>query len=126
MEQEKTIPVEITCYSQEHVLRYRMQEQNLRHGDRVKADISEVRLERHNFADGSARIIMYFCPMGGIHIREVFGHGDKARLPESAILDGLKVPENTQPGLYNLKNIELFSNVTMQVIATADTVFEAV
>jgi hypothetical protein len=116
-----TTPVVITSYSQHHVLQQRMKEEKLMHGDRVTANLSPVRLEA-NFG----KMVMYFCPMQGIEITSRIAEGDDGAIPSEAILEGIAVPANFSPGLYTLKNVELFSNGTMQVIATANTEFEAV
>jgi len=119
---EKTeTPVVLTSYSQPHVLQQRMKEEKLTHGDRVTANISPVRLES-NFG----KMIMYFCPMQSIEITNRLAQGDGGSIPSEAIIDGFNVPSNFKPGLYELKNVELFSNGTMQVLATENTVFEAV
>lgn len=118
---EKSTPVVITSYSQPHVLQQRMKEENLKHGDRVTANISPVRLEA-NFG----KMVMYFCPMQAIEITKMIEKGDGHPLPAEAIIDGLEVSGNMKPGLYMLKNVELFSNGTMQVLATANTQWVAV
>lgn len=120
-EEGKETPVVITSYSQPHVLQQRMKEERLMHGDRVKADITPIRLES-NFG----KMVMYFCPMQSIEVKQRLSIGDGGSLPAEAIIEGLTVPKALKPGLYTLKNVELFSNGTMQVIATADTEFEAV
>jgi hypothetical protein len=121
--QEKTnaTPVIITSYSQPHVLQQRMKEERLAHGDRVKADLGPVRLESH-----FGKMIMYFCPMQVINVKERVDKGDGAKLPAEAILDGFEtiLPSNIKPGLYTLKNATLFSNGTLQVIADKNTRFE--
>lgn len=121
MEQQKQTPVVITSYSQPHVLQQRMKEEKLTHGDRVVGDISPVRLEA-NFG----KMVMYFCPMQTINIAERLNIGDGGSLPPEAIINGLTVPGNFKPGLYELKNVELFSNGTLQVNATEKTEFIAV
>jgi hypothetical protein len=98
-----------------------MKEQELTHGDRVTADISPVRLEGH-----FGKMIMYFCPMQDMHITERLETGDGGPLPSEAIIEGFAVPKDITPGLYTIKNAQLFSNGTMQVIATERTVFESV
>lgn len=118
---EMKTPVVITSYSQPHVLQQRMKEEKLNHGDRVTANISPVRLES-NFG----KMVMYFCPLQAIEITETIAKGDGGSIPGEAIIDGLDVPGNFKPGLYTLKNVELFSNGTMQVLATANTQWEAV
>lgn len=120
-QEEKKIDVVITSYSQPHVLQQRMKEERLSHGDRVKADISPVRLES-NFG----KMVMYFCPMQSIDIREKIKAGDGGSLPPEALIFDLKVPQTFKPGLYELKNIELDSNGTLQVHATADTEFVSI
>jgi hypothetical protein len=118
---EKSTPVVITSYSQPHVLQHRMKEEKLTHGERVTANISPVRLES-NFG----KMVMYFCPLQSISIINRIEAGDGGSLPPEALIDGLSVPSNLGPGLYQLNNVELYSNGTMQVNATADTCFEAV
>ena len=118
---QKSTPVVITSYSQPHVLQQRMKEANLSHGETVTANLSPVRLES-NFG----KIILYFCPLQSIDIVEKINAGDGGHIPSEAIVEGLSAPRNLGPGLYNLKNVELFSNGTIQVIATEDTVFEVV
>ena len=118
-EPQKSTPVVITSYSQPHVLQQRMNEQHLTHGQTVKANLSPVRLES-NFG----KMVMYFCPLQDISITEQITAGDGGCLPEEAILDNVVVPGDMRPGLYDLKNATLFSNGTLQVIATKDTSFE--
>jgi hypothetical protein len=118
VESQKTTPVVITAYSQPHVLQQRMKEEKLTHGETVTANLSPVRLES-NFG----KMVLYFCPMQSVNILERVEAGDGGALPAEAKLDGITVPGNLKPGLYTLNNVKLFSNGTMQVIATADTEF---
>lgn len=120
-ESEKSTPVVITSYSQPHVLQQRMKEEKLSHGERVTANISPVRLES-NFG----KMFMYFCPLQAIEVTSRLNIGDGGSLPAEAIIEGFEVPSNIKPGLYTLKNVELFSNGTLQVIANENTMFEAV
>lgn len=119
IEAEKSTPVVITSYSQPHVLQQRMNEEKLKHGDRVKANLSPVRLES-NFG----KMVMYFCPMVSLDVCEKIETGDGGQLPAEATIYDVNVPGTFKPGLYTLKNAELFSNGTLQVIAKEDTVFE--
>lgn len=121
MQEQKMVDVVLTSYSQSHVLQQRMKEAGLQHGDRVTASLSPIRLES-NFG----KMVMYFCPMHGVNIHERLETGDRRNLPSEAIIEGISVPGNMTPGLYELKNVQLFSNGTLQVIATADTTFEMV
>lgn len=117
----ESTPVVITSYSQPHVLQQRMKEEKLTHGERVTANISPVRLES-NFG----KMVMYFCPVQAIEVVGRIEPGDGGAIPCEAILDGITVPKDMKPGLYALKKAQLFSNGTMQVIATADTEFESI
>lgn len=116
MQEKKVI---LTYYSQPHVLQQRMKEEKLTHGDRVIADISPVRLEQN----AAGKMVMYFCPMQNIVIKERIENGDGAAIPAEAIINGFAVSENLPSGLYTLKNVELFSNGTMQVNVMGNSEF---
>ena len=118
-EQGQSTPVTITSYSQPHVLHQRMKEEKLTHGETVTANLSPVRLERN-----LGRMIMYFCPMRSIEIIQTLSRGDGGNIPAQAKVEGLFVPEDYKPGFYNLKNVVLTSNGTMQVKATDKTIWE--
>lgn len=120
-EATKATPVVITSYSQPHVLQQRMKEEKLTHGERVTANISPVRLE-----SSFGKMVLYFCLVNSIEVTNRIEAGDGGSIPAEAIIDGLNVPVFSKPGLYTLKNVELYSNGTMQVNATADTCFEAI
>jgi len=114
--------VRITNYSQPHVLRHRMQEEKMTHGETITAHISPVRLERTLRNDA----ILYFCPLQKIEILTKLAAGDGGRLPEEAILDGFSIPSDYTPGLYKVCNVEITSNGTMQVKATSNTAWEKI
>lgn len=120
--QQSTTSVILTSYSQPHVLRHRMQEENMTHGETVTATISPVRLER-NYQNEA---VLYFCPMKKIEILQVTAEGDGGSLPAHATIQGLSVPENYKSGLYHLCNVEVTSNGSMQVKATSQTVWERI
>jgi hypothetical protein len=113
--------VVLTSYSQHHVLQQRMREERLTHGERVTANIAPIRLES-NFG----KMVMYFCPLQCIEVTERISAGDGGSIPAEAILEGFEIPKNLHPGLYELKNVELYSNGKMQVIANENTVFAAI
>jgi hypothetical protein len=117
--QEKPTPVALTAYSQPHVLQQKMQEEKLTHGATVTANLSPVRLEMDH-----GHMIMYFCPMRAIEVLETLNEGDGGRIPDEVKVEGLSVPANYRPGFYNLKNVTLTSNGTMQVKATSGTTWE--
>jgi len=118
-QQIKSTPVNVTVYSQHNVLREKMKEQKLTHGETVTANLSPVRLEMdHGY------MTMYFCPMKTIDIVETVNKGDGGRIPDEAKVDGLSIPGNYKSGFYTLKNVMLTSNGTMQVKATGKTTWE--
>lgn len=120
-ESVKTTPVVITSYSQPHVLQQRMKDEQLTHGETVTVNISPVRLE-----NAYGKMVMYFCPMQTIEILKHTTPGDGGNIPIQATVDGLSVPGAQKPGLYTLKNVQLSSNGTIQVTATAKTAWEVV
>lgn len=117
-----TTKVTLTYASQPHVLKQRMQEENLSHGETVMANISPVRLERMFRREA----VLYFCPLKQIDILKVVTAGDGGSLPAEATLEGFAVPTEMEPGLYKLCNVALTSNGTMQVKATSGTTWEKV
>lgn len=119
LQQKKPRPVTISAYSQSDVLQARMKEQKLTHGETITANLSPVRLELNY-----GYMTMYFCPMKNIEIIQKLTDGDGGRIPPEAKVEGLNVPADLKPGFYTLKNVTLTSNGTMQVKATADTVWE--
>ena len=119
--EQTTQEVLVNPYSQPHVLQQRMREEKLTHGEIVRADLSPVRLEHH---PESGKTYMYFCPMHLIDVVEKVSPGDGGSLPAEATLKGIVIDKVLTPGLYTLKNVTLFSNGTLQVIANEDTKFE--
>jgi len=115
----KSTPVTISYYSQQDVLQQRMREEKLTHGQTVTANLSPVRLE---FSFG--KVTMYFCPMRTIQVLENINDGDGGRIPPDAIVEELNIPKNYKSGLYNLENVILTSNGTMQIKATDKTTWE--
>jgi hypothetical protein len=116
---ERTSEVIITSYSQPHVLQQRMQAEELTHGETVAANLSPVRLENH-----MGKMVMYFCPMKNIEVLQTITDGDGGSIPSEAIVQNLTIPANFKSGFYNLNNVILTSNGTMQVKATGKTTWE--
>jgi len=114
------VQVELTSYSQPHVLQQRMRQEHLTHGQTVKADISPVRIE----SSYGGHVTMYFCPTQDLIVKQNLSFGDGGNIPDEATLQNINFPSDLKPGLYNLKNVKLFSNGSIQVIATEETVFE--
>ena len=120
--EQTTTAVVLTAFSQPHVLRQRMLEEKMTHGESITANLSPVRLEK-NFGNDA---VLYFCPMKSIEVLHRRADGDGGRLPVNATLEGLSVPEDYAPGLYRLRHVVLTSNGTMQVRAIGETVWEKI
>lgn len=118
-ELERSTPVVITSYSQPNVLQQRMKEEKLSHGETVTANLSPVRIE-----NAYGKMVMYFCPMKTIEVLKTVTDGDGGNIPAEAKVEGLTIPDNFKAGFYNLKNVTLTSNGTMQVKATSETIWE--
>lgn len=117
--QSQSSPVTVTSFSQPHVLQTRMKEEKMSHGGTVKANLSPVRLDMDH-----GGVVMYFCPMKSIEILEIIAEGDGNNIPAQAKVEGLQVPADLKSGLYELENIELTSNGTIQVKATEKTTWK--
>lgn len=109
-------PVTITSFSQPDVLQKRMKEEKMSHGGTVKANLSPVRLDMTH-----GGVVMYFCPMKNLQVLEVIAEGDGNSIPLQAKIEGLSVPADYKSGFYELDNVELSSNGTIQVKATEKT-----
>ena len=110
-----------TASAQPHVLRERMKEKQLSHGETVTVNMSPVRPEA-----ALDKMYLYFCPMQTLDILETIAPGDGGDIPSKVVVEGLTVPPGLKPGLYTLKNVKLTSNGAMQVIADAKTIWEVV
>lgn len=119
--QPQSSPVTITSFSQPNVLHTRMKEEKLSHGGTVMANLSPVRLDMDH-----GDVVMYFCPMKTLEVLKVIAEGDGNNIPLQAKIEGLSVPSIYKSGLYDLKNVELTSNGTIQVKATEKTTWEYV
>lgn len=119
--QETSSEVITTSSAQPHVLREKMREKQLTHGQTVKANLSQVRLEA-----AFGKMHLYFCPMQNLEVVERISPGDGGDIPPEVVVEGLTIPTGYKSGLYTLKNVKLSSNGTIQVIANAETTFESV
>jgi hypothetical protein len=111
--------VTATSSAQPHVLREKMMEKQMSHGETVTANLSPVRVESM-----FGKMHVYFCPMQNIDILETVTPGDGGEIPMNVSVEGLTIPTRQGSGLYTLKNVKLSSNGTMQVIASEKTSWE--
>ncbi len=111
--------VTTTSFSQANVLQAKMKEEKLSHGETVQANISPVRLDMDHGA-----VVLYFCPMKTLEVLEIVAKGDGDVIPMQVKVEGLNVPSDYPSGLYEIRNVELTSNGTIQVRATGKTTWE--
>lgn len=111
--------VTTTSSAQPHVLREKMKEKEMTHGQTVTASISPVRLEL-----ALGKMYLYFCPLQILEVHETISPGDGGDIPGEVMVEGLTIPAGLKPGMYTLKNVKLSSNGTMQVTADAKTTWE--
>lgn len=109
-----------TASAQPHVLREKMREKKLTHGETITASISPVRLEA-----AYGKMALYFCPVQNVEILGTITPGDGGDIPGDVVVEKLTVPAAQKPGLYTLKNVQLSSNGSIQVIANEKTTWEA-
>lgn len=121
VEKAGTSEVLTTASAQPHVLREKMKEKELTHGETVTVNMSPVRLE-----SAYGKMYMYFCPMQTLEIVQKISSGDGGEIPETVVVEGLTVPADCKSGLYRLKNVRVSSNGSMQVMAEAGTEWEPV
>ena|SRR5579859_4239605 len=110
-----------TPAAQPNVLRGKMKEKSMTHGETVIAALSPVRLE-----SSAAGIAIYFCPMRTLDIAETITPGDGGEIPIDVVVENLTLPSDFRPGLYSLKNVRLTSNGAIQIRATTATKLEMV
>ncbi len=125
----------ITAHSQPYRLRERMEEAEVRHGTDVRVDLPGVRVMA--FADswfssitgaffnaptGSREGEVFFCNMGRVRVRETLVEGDEHPLPNTVVLEGLKVSES---GIYDIMNALVRSNGDIRVFVDDKTTVTA-
>jgi hypothetical protein len=105
----------VTAQSQSFRLIERMQEAKVRHGQEVRADLTNVRVL--SFAEGNQAQVR-FREMGPISVREILVSGDDRPLPTEVAVEGLKVLES---GMYDLLNARVSSNGVIRLVVDEQT-----
>jgi hypothetical protein len=124
----KTVAV-VTENSQTNRLKILMQEKNMTHAADVRVDIPGVKVIEGKFPAGTTALqkifgkvqktgTVYFCNVPGLNIRKVLQSGDGRRIPDQAVVQGLKVRKS---GFYNLVNARIFSNGMINVVVDSKT-----
>jgi hypothetical protein len=109
--------VRVAAYSQTNRLRERMTEADVGHGQEVRIDVRNVRVQvaGRTWLDRREQVMghVFFCAVGRVDVRRVVIEGDGRPLPEATILDGLRVPCE---GSYDLLNVLVRSNGKLRLI----------
>lgn len=124
-----TEPVSTKMQSQGYVLQTRMEHANIKHGEMVEANLNHVRIERTDEQGDRSKtgdLTLFFCPMEPVEVLERLKPGDYGLIPREVKLHNLALPTDFVPGVYNMKNILLFANGTINVMATKNTKLELV
>jgi hypothetical protein len=115
----------VTASSQPEVLRYRLQEDNITHGQTVRGDITNVRVgESGTSSDVGAGKVnarqapVFFCNIGDVKVRKEINAGDGGELPERVLVKDLVVEA---PGFYDIENAVITSNGAITVTADEET-----
>lgn len=122
---EKTVKAYIDSSSQPFMLKGRMEQAGMSHDQTVMADIQNVRLREEG-----GKPILYFCAIAPLTIHKQISPGDGEPIPYELKLNKVKIPKrlfktNTD-GYINIRNVKLYSNGTIQVIANSKTQYEKV
>jgi len=114
-------PVIIGSFSQDYVLRERMSEAGMTHGQRVIADLDRIRIQ----TTGAGHVI-FFCPLGRVRVTEILQKGDGGQIYQSLNTSKFspKSRGEVKDGSYRVKNVELYTNGTVQIISRPDTELE--
>jgi hypothetical protein len=121
----------ITAHSQPYRLRERMEEAQVRHGTDIRVDLPGVRVMAFadswfssitgaffNAPSASREGEVFFCNMGRLKVHETLVEGDDHPLPNTVILEGLKVNES---GVYDIMNALVRSNGDIRVFVDERT-----
>ena len=108
--------VTVTNMSQANVLASRMQQAKITHGQTVRADIENVRIRT---VGPEREPVLYFCDTKRVKIKSEINTGDGGELPTQSVkLDGL---ETKGTGYFDLKNVLITSNGSLEVTADKET-----
>lgn len=122
---KKAVSAVVDSSSQSVMLSLRMMEKDLSHDQAVIADINVVRVREE-----AGKPVLYFCNIHPLNIRKVLNPGDGEEIPTELKLHNVKIPRKLfgrhSDRYINIKNVKLYSNGTMQIIANSETKYEPV
>lgn len=104
----------VTAASQTFRLKERMEEANIKHGQEVRADVSNVRV----LAGVGGRGQVFFCNMGPIRVKRILVRGDRGAPPAKVVLDNLDFPA---AGEYDITDAVISSNGDIRISADGRT-----
>lgn len=101
------------------VLQEHMQKVGIKHGQGVLVNLNNVKIAVEN---GMSKL--YFCPLEKIQIVSAENGGDSNELPERVSLPKkLCAPDFLAAGYYDLTNMHVYANGTIQLTQTSATQF---
>lgn len=119
--------IEARIYSQPHALNVYMHQSSIKHGELVEANLKCVRVVPTNDQGEpkeSGPLTVFFCPLAGIEVLQRLSPGDDREIPSTVKVHNLRAENGQRPGIYNLKNVLLYANGTINVMATKTTTLE--
>ena len=110
--------------SQPNRLKFQMDHAGLKHGDRVIADVNHIQL----YPARGEKFQVFFCGTQSVEVKKRLEEGDGKEIPMHVTVKGLTGVNLRGTGInyYNLKNVMLYSNGTIQITGTKDTIVELV
>ncbi len=122
-------PLLVRAQSQPHVLQYKMMQEKINHGQTIEANLRFVRIVKTNtngYPDFEGQLTAFFCPLERIEVISRLTPGDNQPIPEAVEIHNLKLPSNMKTGIYNINNVLLHANGSINVMATQHTTLEMV
>lgn len=123
-----TEELQLREYSQEHIMQHYMRRADIKHEEKVVVNLRNVRIERTSEygIKKNGELTLFFCPMDEIQVIKRLTQGDYGSIPGSVKLHNFKVPKSMKKGTYDIKNVILHANGSINVISTELTSIESV
>ncbi len=110
------IQAKVMVNSQPDMLKYRMSNEEMTHGQTVRADLQNIRVGQPA-EKGIPVAAVFFCD-SDLKVLKTLEEGDGNSLPDKVTVNNLKV---NMPGHYDLKNVLITSNGSINVTVDKET-----
>lgn len=124
-----TETVVVKHHSQQATLGHNMYKADIKHDETVEANIKSVRIGRTNDTGSLTdvgQLTMFFCNLDGVEVTKRLTKGDNDPLPREVRLHGFNLPSDFKAGDYNLHNVMIHANGSINITATSKTALELV